>query len=69
MKKIAIRLTEFEARARHAGLTPPDGDALRKLLRNSHSRKFLRYDNVNNPAGKSVKCWVFAQPQNAERII
>lgn len=68
-QKIAIRLTEFEARARHAGLTPPDGDVLRKLLRNSHSRKFLRYDNVNNPLNKSVKCWVFAQPQKAERII
>jgi hypothetical protein len=68
-QKIAIRLTEFEARARHAGLVPPDGDFLRKLLRNSHSRKFLKYDNVNSPTGHSVKCWVFAQPASAERII
>lgn len=68
-QKIAIRLTDYEARARHAGLVPPDGDVLRKLLKNSHSRKFLKYDNVNNPAGKSVKCWVFAQPLSAERVI
>lgn len=68
-EKIAIRLVEFEARARHAGLVPPDGDQLRKLLRNSQSRKFLKHDVVNTPSGKGAKCWIFAQPQRAERII
>ncbi|WP_260925375.1 toprim domain-containing protein [Novosphingobium sp. 9] len=68
-QKIAIRLVEFEARARQAGIVPPDGDALRKVLRNSHSRKFLKYESVNSPSGKHVKCWIFQQPLDAGRVI
>lgn len=59
---IAINLIAFEARCRHAGLNVPDMDALRKLLRQSKSRKFRDNKTVNNPAGRGVKCWVFAQP-------
>ena len=68
-EKIAIRLVDFEARCRNAGIVPPDGDQLRKLLKNSQSRKFIKYDGVNTPTGRTVKCWVFAQPKKPERII
>ena len=67
--KIAIRLVDYEARCRNAGIAPPDMDKLRNLLRDSKSRKWLSTGNVNNPAGKIVSCWVFEQPARPERII
>ncbi|SFG08974.1 Toprim-like [Novosphingobium sp. CF614] len=59
---IAVRLVEYEARCRGAGLTPPDMDKLKKVLRNSKSRKWLATKNVNNPAGQIVSCWIFEMP-------
>lgn len=68
--KIAIRLVEFESRCRNAGIIPPDIDKLKKLLRGSKSRKFLgASENVNNPAGQVVRCWVFENPQNPENVL
>lgn len=67
--KIAIRLVDFEARCRHAGIVPPDMDKLKKLLRGSKSRKWLATKPVNNPAGHIVSCWIFEQPRRPERII
>ncbi|WP_333882847.1 bifunctional DNA primase/helicase [Sphingobium yanoikuyae] len=67
--KIAIRLVEFEARCRSAGIVPPDLDKLKKVLRGSKSRKWLATDNVNNPAGQIVRCWIFENPQSPENVL
>ena len=67
--KIAIRLVEFEARCRNAGITPPELDKLKKVLRGSKSRKWLATDNVNNPAGQIVRCWIFENPQSPENVL
>lgn len=66
---IAIRLVEFEARCRNAGITPPEMDKLKKLLRGSKSRKWLATKNVNNPVDHVVSCWVFENPQRPENIL
>lgn len=66
---IAINLVDYEQRCRHAGIAPPDMDALKKLLRNSKSRKWVATKTVNNPAGHTVKCWVFERCASAERLI
>lgn len=66
---IAINLVDFEARCRNAGIAPPNMDQLKKLLRNSKSRRWIATKNVNNPAGRVLSCWVFEQPKKAERII
>ncbi len=59
---IAVNLVEFESRCRSFGLSVPDMGLLKKLLRNSKSRKFIAASKaVNNPAGQSVRCWVFHQ--------
>lgn len=67
--KIAIRMVEYEARCRNAGLTPPDIDKLKKHLRGSKSRKFLATENVNNPTGAIVRCFVFENPQAPENVL
>jgi hypothetical protein len=66
---LAIRLVEYEARCRNAGITPPEIDKLKKLLRASKSRKWLATKNVNNPVGQIVSCWVFENPQRPENIL
>ncbi|PNU06606.1 hypothetical protein A8V01_02610 [Novosphingobium guangzhouense] len=66
---IAVNLVDFEARCRNAGIAPPNMDQLKKLLRNSKSRKWIATKNVNNPAGRVMSCWMFEQPKKAERII
>ncbi len=59
---IAVNLPHFESRCRSAGLTPPPMDKLKKLLRNSQSRKFIAANaSVNNPAGATSRCWIFQQ--------
>jgi len=67
--KIAINLPQFESRCHHAGLRLPNMDVLKKVLRDSHSRKWLANKNVNAPDNRSVPCWVFEQPAKPERII
>ena len=64
---IAINLPHFEAAVRNAGLQPLNMESLKRLLRNSQSRKFVAVQSVNPPTGKVMACWVFAQPQ--ERVI
>ena len=66
---IAINLVDFEARCRNAGIAPPAMDQLKKLLRNSKSRKWLATKKVNTPDDRTVACWVFEQPRQSERII
>ncbi|MBG6118793.1 hypothetical protein IWY39_002597 [Sphingobium sp. JAI105] len=66
---IAIRLVDYEARCRNAGLQPPEMDKLRKLLRGSKSRKFVATKPVNNPVEHVVHCWVFDNPQKPENIL
>lgn len=66
---IAVNLVDFEARCRNAGIAPPNMDQLKKLLRNSKSRKWIATKNVNNPMGRILSCWVFDQPKKPERII
>ena len=67
---IAINLPEFESRCHQAGIRPPPIDQLKKLLRNSRSRKWLQYKAVNAIDGRTIKCWVFEQPASGpERII
>ncbi|NOW46208.1 hypothetical protein FHW96_002366 [Novosphingobium sp. SG751A] len=66
---MAINLNDFEARCRNAGITTPNMDLLRKVLRGSKSRKWQATKTVNNPAGRGVKCWVFEQPKSQERVV
>ncbi len=66
---IAINLPEFEARIGKAQLKSMDMAALKRILRNSRSRKFIKTGPVTNPAGKSVACWIFKQSEKAERVI
>lgn len=68
-KLIAINLVQFESRCHSAGIRPPNMDALKKVLRGCRSRKWIASKSVNNPAGVSVKCWIFEQPLAVERII
>lgn len=69
LEKIAVNLPHFESKCRSAGIAPPEIDKLKKVLRSSKSRKFLRYDSVNNPADKTSKCWIFEQPARAREPI
>lgn len=66
---IAINLPHFEAATQKAQLRTPDMDQLKRLLRNSQSRKFIETKNINAPGNKVFSCWVFEQPNQAERII
>ena len=57
-----------------AGLRLPNMDLLKKVLRQSHSRKWVKNGPVNvldpdYPNGKSVSCWVFQQPVRTDRIV
>ena len=61
-REIAINLPDYEARCRNAGLSPPNLDLLKKLLRNSKSHRWLQTKTVNCADGKSRKCWVFQIP-------
>ncbi|WP_374406564.1 toprim domain-containing protein [Pelagerythrobacter sp.] len=61
-EKIAVNLPHFESRCRNAGIAPPPIDQLKKVLRGSKSRKFLRFGGVNSPTGSTSKCWIFEQP-------
>lgn len=66
---IAINLPQFEQAVSQALLRPLDMNQLKRLLRNSQSRKFIETKNVNSPSGKVFPCWVFEQPKSDERII
>lgn len=66
---IAINLPDFEARCRSAGIYPPPMDLLKKLLRQSKSRKWVSYKGVNCADGKSRQCWIFQQPGSGTTII
>lgn len=59
---IAINLPDYEARCRNAGLSPPNLDQLKKLLKGSKSRRWLATKAVNTPDGRTQSCWVFQIP-------
>lgn len=59
---VAINLPDYEARCRNAGLSPPNLDQLKKLLRGSKSRRFVQTKPVNTIDGKTQQCWVFQIP-------
>jgi hypothetical protein len=67
--KIAVNLKEFEALAGHCRINVPQQQELKRHLKNSRSRKFLKNDSVNSrikstkdkPA--TARCWVFENPK------
>jgi len=61
-EKIAINLPDYEARCRNAGLSPPNLDQLKKLLRGSKSRRWIATKAVNCQDDKTRSCWVFQIP-------
>ncbi len=67
-EKIAISLVEFERRARMNNLQPPSDADLKKHLKGSRSRKFVKVGPVTNPAKRSTHCWQFERAL-AERIV
>lgn len=68
---IAISLTAYEARIKAANLQmPADLRDLRKLLKNSKSRKFLAAGrDTNAPDSRVHSCFVFEAPVKAGRIV
>jgi hypothetical protein len=68
---IAISLTAYEARCRAAGLQmPAEIRELRKLLKNSKSRKFVAAGrDVNAPDNRVSSCFIFEAPVKAGRMI
>lgn len=66
---IAISLVEFEKRARMNNLTPPTDADLKKHLKGSRSRKFIKTGTVTNPAKRSTHCWVFARAASEKPVI
>jgi hypothetical protein len=59
---IAINLVAFEQRCGELRLTLPPMNELKRLLRNSKSRKYVAHKTVNSVTGKSVNCWIFQRP-------
>jgi hypothetical protein len=66
---LAISLVEFEKRARTNQLQPPSDMDLKKHLRGSRSRKFVKVGTVTNPAGRSVHCWLFERHPSEKPVI
>ena len=66
---IAVSLVEFEKRARSNQLQPPSDAELKKHLKGSRSRKFVKAGTVTNPAKRSTHCWVFARPASEKPVI
>lgn len=64
---IAINLTEFEARCRKLGLALPSMDLLKKHLRTSKSRPFVKATTVNTLEEGGKHCWVFQHPDAVSR--
>ena len=61
--QIAVSLVQFEQKCGEQRLSLPcPMNELKRLLRNSKSRKFLAHKTVNSRVEKSVNCWVFGRP-------
>ena len=65
----AINLPMFEQRCRQNNIIPPRIEDLKRLLRGSKSRKFIKTTTVNPPAphgevSKVQACWLFEQPKS-----
>jgi hypothetical protein len=68
-ERIAISLVEFERRARMNNLQPPSDADLKKHLKGSRSRKFLKVGPVTNPAKRSTHCWQFERALSERTVI
>ncbi len=56
---IAVRMPQFEERCRSRGLNPPTPEELRKHLKSSKSRRFLKIANISAPNQRTEYCWIF----------
>ncbi|MFC3581109.1 hypothetical protein [Sphingomonas hylomeconis] len=63
---IAVSLIDFERRCADWKLQLPCQTVeLKRLLKSSKARKYLETKPVNSVCGKTVNCWVFADPEHA----
>lgn len=62
---IAIRMPQFEERCRSRGLNPPSPEELKKHLKTSKSRRFVKIGNVKGPNDTTEFCWIFERPKAA----
>ena len=60
---IAVSLPHFEERCRARNLVPPHEQDLKRHLKGSKSRRFIRADSVNTISGQSQHCWIFERPK------
>lgn len=61
---IAVNLEDFHSRCRRHGLEPIETNELRRWLKTSRKRKFLRNEPVHSYWEKRpVRCWVFERPR------
>ncbi|MDC7683240.1 toprim domain-containing protein [Asticcacaulis sp. BYS171W] len=56
---IAVNLQAFEAACKHAGVSHPPVDDLKRFLQTSKSRKFVEAKTVNSSDYGHKHCWVF----------
>lgn len=64
---IAVSLPQFEERCRSRGLIPPGEKDLKRHLKSSKSRRFLKADTVNMVNDRHAHCWIFERPRKSER--
>lgn len=64
---IAVSLPHFEERCRARGLQAPSYDDLKRHLKSSKSRRFLRADTINAVDERSTHCWIFERPKSTAR--
>lgn len=64
---IAVSLPQFEERCRSRGLIPPGEKDLKRHLKSSKSRRFLKADTVNMVNDRHAHCWIFERPRKPER--
>ena len=54
---------------RDHGQVPPREDELKKHLKSSKNRKFLKAGTVNTASGKGAHCWIFERPLSERTVI
>ncbi|MGA9659513.1 MAG: toprim domain-containing protein, partial [Asticcacaulis sp.] len=64
---IAVSLHRFEARCHEARISCPPIEDLKRHLKSSKTRPFLKMDTVNPVVGKPVHCWIFQTPEAVAR--
>lgn len=66
LRKIAINLQAFEAACRHAGISAPPTEDLKKHLKSSKVRPFVDATTVNTADHGHQHCWVFLTEAEAK---